>query len=182
MMPVLIVFGAGTSEHDTIRQWVVGESPEIVELRQVINDMDTESSRLERAHHLEQRERMDRYGAVLAARESSFPTPTQLEAFDPVATFVQEGTTYGDFLGYPRRADMDAGRTPPIDVHFSAADARMNIYAHAPYKAGSASRAWEFSDADVEVLRAELEWLSLKVLTHWIHDDSVAFVIAGDKR
>lgn len=162
-----------SSEHDTA---------EITELRQLINDEDTEFSRLACAHHLEQRERMDRYDALLAARRPSFPTPTQLEAFDQIATFIQEGTAYGDFLGYPTQADKLAGRTLPVDVRFSAADARINVLAHAPYKAGSTSRAWELSDADVEVLRAELVLRSLKILTHWIHDDGVAFVVAGDKR
>ncbi|MFJ4044159.1 hypothetical protein ACIPV2_00250 [Microbacterium sp. NPDC089987] len=91
-----------SNQHDTICQRVVGESPEIVELRQVINDMDTEFPRPDRAHHQEPRDRMDPYGAMLTARESSFPPPTRLEAFDRIATLVQEGTTYGDFLGYPR--------------------------------------------------------------------------------
>lgn len=161
------------SEHDT---------PEIIELRQVINNADTEFSGLARAHRLEQRERMDRYDALLAARRPSFPAPTQLEAFDQIATFVQEGTTYGDFLGYPTHADTHAGRALPVDVRFSAADARINVLARAPKRAQSTTRAWEFSDEDIAALRAELEQRSLKVLTHWIHEDGVAFVIDVNKR
>lgn len=161
------------SEHDT---------PEIVELRQAINDADTEFSELARAHRLEQRKRMDRYDALLAARRPSFPTPTQLEAFDQIVTFIREGTAYGDFLGYPTHADTDAGRALPVDVQFSAADARINVLARAPKRVQSTARAWELSEADVTALRAELEQRSLKVLSHWIHDDGVAFIVAVDKR
>ncbi|GGD76910.1 hypothetical protein [Microbacterium murale] len=161
-----------TSEHDTA---------EITELRQAINDSDNTFSKLERAHRLEQRERMDRYDALLAAGRPSFPTPGHLEAFDQVAALVHEDTSYGDHLGCPTDADILAGRALPKSVHFAAASGRVNVYAGAPRKARRGDHAWQFTDADIDALRAELRQRSLKILSQWIHEDGVAFIVASNR-
>jgi len=156
-----------SSEHDTA---------EIIELRQQIHDIDTEFSALVRAHRLEQRERLNRYDALLAAGRPSFPTPAHLEALDQVAELVHAGIRYGDHHGYPTDADEASGRALPTCVHFASGPCRVNVYAGAPRKGRGGARAWEFSDADISALRDELRQRSLKVLTEWKHEDGVAFV------
>ncbi|WP_404473446.1 hypothetical protein [Microbacterium aerolatum] len=158
-----------TSEHDT---------DEIVELRDSINDTDNAFSKIQREHRLQQRERMDRYDALLGAIRPSFPTPAHLEAFDQIRNLVHDDIAYGDHLGYATDVDMLAGRALPKSVNFESRTNRINVYAGAPRKARGGDRAWEFSDADITALRAELRQRSLKVLSEWMHEDGVAFVVA----
>lgn len=162
----------GTTTHDT---------DEIVTLRDEINSLEAAFDASRWAHIAEQRARMDRYDQLMAARRPTYPTAEHLAGLDRVAAIVHNGTPYGTHHGWPTDDDKASGFELPRSVQFSSKIGRINIYALAPYRSRSTTRAWMFSTDEIEALRSELKKRSLRIATEWQHEDGVAFIVADGR-
>lgn len=153
------------------------DTPEIVALREEINSESRAFEQFRREHSIREQQRCKDYDALLAAQRPTYPTPEHLEAIDRVASYVHDDLTYGDHLGYPRAEDEEAGRALPYSVAYFSANGRINVFARAPYRARSITRAWEFTPHEIETLRQRIRDNKLRIISEWIHEDGIAFVV-----
>lgn len=155
------------------------DTPEIAALREEINADGRALDQLVREHRLRERERFAAYAELLRGRRPEYPTQDHLEGLRRVAELVHEGLPYGDHLGYATEADRSTGRALPASVQFSSQAQRVNVHACAPYAPESARRLWELADDEVTALREHLGLLSLRIVSEWVHEDGIAFVLAS---
>lgn len=154
------------------------DTPEIAALREQINSASRTLEGLAREHRLQELKRIAKYEGLLLARRPTYPTEDHFSALHKIAILVHAGLPYGDHLGYPRPEDHQAGIDLPDSVNFCSHPQRINVYARAPYAAGSARRLWQLAPAEIAALREHLRSLSLRILDEWTHEDGVAFVVA----
>lgn len=91
---------------------------------------------------------------------------------------LADGTPYGDHLGCATAAASAAGLVLPACVNFCSDARRINLYARAPYQAGSVHRVWEFTRDEAAELRQQVERRSMRVFSEWLHEDGVAFLVS----
>ncbi len=157
------------------------DTPEIAAFREQINSASRTLEGLTREHRLQEPQRIAKYEGLLLARRPPYPTEDHLSALNKIALLVHTGLPYGDHLGYARPEDHQAGIALPGSVNFCSHGARVNIYARAPYAAGSTRRLWQFTYNEIAELREHLRSLSLSIVHEWTHDDGVAFVVASHR-
>ncbi|MGW0881328.1 hypothetical protein [Streptomyces sp. NPDC002671] len=158
------------------------DTPEILALRNTINEKDQAHTQAVQAHHRKQSELCDRYEHLLAACGPEYPTSEHLAALDQVAFLVHSDTPYGDHLGYATEQDKTAGREIPPSVEFSSTASRINVYARAPLATGfSRGRLWEFTPDELDSFREQLCQRSLRIVSEWVHEDGIAFIVASSK-
>ncbi|MDO4254363.1 MAG: hypothetical protein Q4C81_04335 [Kocuria sp.] len=155
------------------------DTPEITALREEINADGRALDEMVREHRRQERERFAQYDDLLRQRRPSYPTSDHLQALEQVARLVHDDLPYGDHLGCPRPQDREAGIELPASVHFSSQASRINVYAGAPYAAESTRRLWQLDAAECAALRDRLRELSLRIVTEWVHEDGIAFVVAS---
>ncbi|MFM9539965.1 hypothetical protein [Streptomyces turgidiscabies] len=158
------------------------DTPEILALRNAINEEDQSHTQAVLAHHRKQRELCDRYERLLAVRRPAYPTPEHLTALDQVAFLVHSDAPYGNHLGYATEEDRAAGRELPTSVDFCSTASRINIHARAPLSLKfAARRLWEFSAGELDAFRQQLGQRSLRIISEWVHEDGIAFIVASSK-
>lgn len=153
------------------------DHPGIVALREEINAERRAIDRIVREHNIHERELCDQYDTLLAAQRPTYPTREHLDAIDRIAIFVHHDLAYGDHHGNPRPEDREAGRVLPSSVKFYSTAQRINVHAGAPYKARTTSRAWKFTEDEIEALRQHIRSNKLRITREWTHEDGVAFIV-----
>ncbi|MFI9629262.1 hypothetical protein [Streptomyces sp. NPDC052042] len=162
----------GTTAYDT---------REIADLRDVINTQNREHDAEKSAFSRKNRQLCDQYAQLLIDRRPAYPTAEHVRGIEEIARIVHGDLSYGDHLGHPRNQDRAAGLELPPSVCFCSTVARINIYARAPYRPDSGARLWEITDDEITAIRRHLARLSLHVVTQWVHDDGVAFIVTSRK-
>lgn len=151
---------------------------EIRALRAKINAQHEVAQTSARAFRTEERALCAHYNALLRTRRPSYPTLEHRSGLVAIASMIHADVPYGDHLGYPTRADYDDNLALPSGISFESRTRRINIYAQAPRPATGLSRLWDFSEEEIDRFRAFVSSLRLQVISEWMHDDGVAFVVA----
>lgn len=154
-------------------------TPEILSLKQLINDEDDESNAVQWAQRARQRKMCAQYDELMLRCRPNYPTVEHLEALGAVSELLHSGTQYGDHLGCPTEEDKRTGRSLPWCVHYSSRAQRVNILAGSPYAAGSPRRLWRFDEHDLQTIQNTILSLSLSILDEWAHDDGHGYMLTA---
>lgn len=154
------------------------DTPEIAELRQLINTAHQELAELIQTSRVTEKERLARYNELLLVHRPSYPVPEQLAAMDAVLQMQRAGTQYGDHHGYPTPTDRAAGTALPYDALYHSESNRFHIMTRSPYKADTADLLWDFTDDERLIFAQELEKRDFTIISSYRHHDGHAFILS----
>lgn len=154
------------------------DDEESITIATQLNENDRLRAEQEKAFRIREKELCAKYDELMLSRRPAYPTAEHLQSMDRVAQMLEEGTSYGDHLGYATKADVAAGNDLPRGITFTSAARRINFCSLSPYQTGKGSRLWTFTDSEVETFIAELAARGILVVSHWVHDDGAAVVVS----
>lgn len=155
-------------------------SPEAEHIASEMNRLVEQERQIRNELGAQYHELSEAYIAECMAARPSFPTPEMIKGIEAAMKILDDGTPYGDHLGYSTKEDRDAGLPDlgPMKVRLETRTNYLGITVGGPHRPDTASRLWVMTDEEVARIVELITAHGWRVVDQWAGNDFVSMRLA----